>query len=129
MGVERPVCQLAEALAGSVESHLVEWDNQIEIGRNHSLNCTMFLEFVYMSRDRIRLELEYVRGNFTAEDEMFRAREDPGGGSVTWAMTHMSTAASLLSAHLHIHGVLAAARQGCLSDNLQLLFLMSLRRL
>jgi len=125
---ERPICQLADALVGSVGAHLTEWDNQIEIGLNSTMNCSMFLEFVYLSRDRIRMQLEYVRGNFSAEDELFRARGEEGG-STTWAMTHMSTAASLVSAHLHIHGVLAAARPLCLSENLQLLFLMSLRRL
>jgi len=125
---ERPICQLADALVGSVGAHLTEWDNQIEIGLNSTMNCSMFLEFVYLSRDRIRMQLEYVRGNFTAEDDLFRARGEEGG-STTWAMTHMSTAASLVSAHIHIHGVLAAARPLCLSENLQLLFLMSLRRL
>lgn len=125
---ERPVCQIAESLVGSVGSHLTEWDGQIEIGLNQTMNCSMFLEFVYLSRDRIRLQLEYVKGNFTAEDEMFRARGEEGG-STAWAMTHMSTAASLVSAHVHIHGILSAARPQCLSENLQLLFLMSLRRM
>jgi len=119
---------VAEALADSVGHHLKEWDGQIEFALNETMNCSTFLEFVYMSRDRIRAQLEYVRGNFTAEDEIFRARGDQTG-STTWAMTHMSTAASLVSAHMHIHGVLAAARPECLSENLQLLFLMSLRRL
>jgi len=41
----------------------------------------------------------------------------------------MSKAASLVSAHLHIHGVLAASRPECISEHLQLLFLMSLRRM
>merc|ERR1719158_2717382 len=44
-------------------------------------------------------------------------------------MTYMSKAASLVSAHMHIHGVLGASRRECLSEHLQLLFLMSLRRL
>lgn len=126
--VERPICQIADALVGSVDAHLEDWDNQVEIGLNTTLNCSMFLEFVYLSRDRIRMQLEYIRGNFSAEDDMFRAKGE-GGGSTTWAMSHMSTAASLVSAHIHIHGVLAAARTECLSENLQLLFLMSLRRL
>lgn len=124
---ERPVCQVAEALVGSVGLHLAEWDNQIEIGLNTTFNCSMFLEFMYLSREKIRTEIDYIRGNFSAEEEAFRAKGEEG--STTWAMTHISTAASLASAHLHIHGVLAAARPLCLSENLQLLFLMSLRRL
>jgi len=125
---QRPVCQMAEALVDSVDMHLEEWDRQIEVGLNTTLNCSEFLEFVYLSRDRIRMQLDYMRGNFSAEDEMFRARGEDGV-STTWAMTYMSKAASLVSAHMHIHGVLAAARQECLSEHLQLLFLMSLRRL
>lgn len=125
---QRPMCQVAEALVNSVDLHLTEWDNQIEIGLNQSLNCSSFLEFVYLSRDTIRLQLDYIRGNFTAEDAMFKDHGEEGV-STTWAMTHMSTAASLVSAHMHIHGVLAAARRECLSEHLQLLFLMSLRRL
>lgn len=125
---QRPLCQLAEALVGSVDAHLGDWDNQIEIGLNDSLNCSMFLEFVYLSRDRIRSELEFVRGNFTEQEESLKAQGEDGT-STTWAMSHMSLAASLVSAHVHIHGVLAAARPSCLSENLQLLFLMSLRRM
>jgi len=125
---ERPVCQLAEALVGSVDMHLADWDNQIAIGLNDTLNCSMFLEFTYLSRERIKLELDYIRGNFSAEEEQFKVQADDGASS-TWALSHMSTAASLVSAHLHIHGVLASARSFCLSENLQLLFLMSLRRM
>lgn len=125
---QRPRCALAEALTASVDMHLDDWDTQIEIGLNTSMNCSDFLEFVYLSRDRIRAQLDFVRGNFTADDEMFRARGEEGV-STTWAMTHMSTAASLVSAHIHIHGVLAAGRRECLSEHLQLLFLMSLRRM
>jgi len=47
-----------------------------------------------------------VRGNFSAEDEAFRLQGAVGGSSA-WAMTHMSQAASLLSAHIHIHGILS----------------------
>merc|ERR1719247_3492114 len=108
--------------------HLDEWDNQLEIGLNSTFNCSTFLEFVYLSRDRIRLQLEYIRGNFSAEDELFKAQGEEGQ-STTWAMTHMSKAASLVSAHIHVHGVLGASRRECLSEHLQLLFLMSLRRL
>jgi len=125
---QRPVCQMAEALVGSVDHHLNEWDNQVEIGLNSSLNCSEFLEFVYLSRDRIRLELEYIRGNFSAEDELFKAQGEEGQ-STTWAMTHVSKAASLVSALIHVHSVFAAARHECLSEHLQLLFLMSIRRL
>jgi hypothetical protein len=123
-----PVCMMAGGLVDAVGMHLLEWDNQIDIGLNSSLNCSEFLEFVYLSRDRIRLQMDYVRGNFSAEDEAFRA-QGKSGGSTTWAMTHMSTAASLVSAHMHIHGVLGAARRECLSEHLQLLFLMSFKRL
>merc|ERR1719506_3327596 len=108
--------------------HLDEWDNQLEFASNSSHNCSTFLEFVYLSRDRIRLQLEYIRGNFSAEDELFKAQGEDGQ-STTWAMTYMSKAASLVSAHIHVHGVLGAARRECLSEHLQLLFLMSLRRL
>eukprot|EP00933_Yihiella_yeosuensis_P038072 TRINITY_DN32036_c0_g1_i1.p1 TRINITY_DN32036_c0_g1~~TRINITY_DN32036_c0_g1_i1.p1 ORF type:complete len:421 (-),score=87.40 TRINITY_DN32036_c0_g1_i1:50-1312(-) len=125
---QRPICKLGEALIGSVDAHIADWDKQIDFGLNVSLNCSDFLEFVYLSRDRIRMQLDYVRGNFTLEDEQFRL-QGAMGGSTTWAMTHLSTAASLLSAHIHIHGVLAAARPECLSEHLQLLFLMSHRRL
>ena len=34
------------------------------------------------------------------------------GGSSAWAMTHMSQAASLLSAHIHIHGILSGGSLG-----------------
>lgn len=125
---EKPICQVADSLIGSVGHHLDEWDGQIEIGLNESLNCSMFLEFVYLSRERIRTQLEFVRGNFTNDNEQAR-QKGAQGLSTTYAMTHMSTAASLVSAHLHIHGALSAARPECLSENLQLLFLMSLRRL
>merc|ERR1719506_268395 len=108
--------------------HLDEWDNQLEFASNSSHNCSTFLEFVYLSRDRIRLQLEYIRGNFSAEDELFKAQGEDGQ-STTWAMTYMSKAASLVSAHIHVHGVLGASRRECLSEHLQLLFLMSLRRL
>jgi len=121
------VCRLAEALAGSVDAHLAEWDGQIATGLNKTMNCSMFLEYVYLSRDRIRMELAYIRGNFSEEEQAFQAKGEQG--PTTWVMSHMSTAASLISAHLHIHGVLAAARPYCLSENLQLLFLMSLREL
>jgi len=125
---QRPVCMMAESLVDSVDMHLADWDTQIDFGLNSSLNCSMFLEFVYLSRERIRNQLDYIRGNFTAEDDQFQAQGEQGQ-STTWAMTHMSTAASLVSAHVHIHGVLAAARRECLSEHLQLLFLMSLKRL
>lgn len=125
---ERPICQLAEALVGSVGHHLADWDDQIAIGLNETLNCSMFLEFTYLSRERIKMELDYIRGNFSQEEEQFKAQAEESA-STTWAISHMSTAASLVSAHLHIHGVLAAARPFCLSENLQLLFLMSLRRM
>ena len=74
------------------------------------------------------MQLDYVRGNFSAEDEAFRLQGAVGGSSA-WAMTHMSQAASLLSAHIHIHGILSGARPECLNEHLQLLFLMSLRRM
>jgi len=119
---------MSEALIGAVDHHLNEWDSQIEIGLNSTFNCSTFLEFVYLSRDRIRLQLEYIRGNFSAEDELFKAQGEDGQ-STTWAMTYMSKAASLVSAHIHVHGVLASSRRECLSEHLQLLFLMSLRRL
>lgn len=125
---QRPVCMMTESLIDSVDMHLADWDSQIDFGLNSSLNCSMFLEFVYLSRDRIRMQLDYIRGNFTAEDDVFQAQGELGQ-STTWAMTHMSTAASLVSAHIHIHGVLGAVRRECLSEHLQLLFLMSLKRL
>lgn len=125
----RPVCQMAEALVGAVDMHLTEWDSQIEIGFNTTYNCSVFLEFVYLSRDRIRTQLEWIRGNFSTEEELLAAQGEEGQSqSATWAMSHMAKAASLVSAHLHIHGVLSAARPECLSEHLQLLFLMSLRR-
>mmetsp|Transcript_26359 Transcript_26359/g.83469 ORF Transcript_26359/g.83469 Transcript_26359/m.83469 type:complete len:431 (-) Transcript_26359:104-1396(-) len=125
---QRPVCMMADALVDSVDAHLAEWDNQIDTGLNSTLNCSMFLEFTYLSRDRIRAQLEFIRGNFSADDEAFRSSGEQGV-STTWAMSYMSTAASLVSAHLHIHGVLGAARRDCLSEHLHLLFLMSLKRL
>lgn len=125
---ERPICQLAEALVGSVGAHLADWDLQIATGLNETFNCSLFLEFTYLSRERIKLELDHIRGNFTADEEQFKAQGEEGA-STTWALTHMSTASSLVSAHMHIHGVLAAARPFCLNENLQLLFLMSLRRM
>jgi len=124
----RPTCILSDTFTQSVDAHLKDWDAQIAFGLNTSLNCSEFLEFVYLSRDRIRTELDYIRGNFTLEDEAFRVKGGSGGSSA-WAMSHMSQAASLLSAHIHIHGVLSAARQECLNEHLQLLFLMSLRRM
>lgn len=124
---ERPLCQLAEALVGSVDAHLADWDSQITIALNETLNCSMFLEFIYLSRDRIRSEVEFLRGNFTEEERSLR--EQGEAMSTTSAMTYMSTASSLVSAHIHIHGVLSTARPYCLSENLQLLFLMSLKRM
>eukprot|EP00438_Fugacium_kawagutii_P022879 Skav214826 [mRNA] locus=scaffold1772:84288:90965:+ [translate_table: standard] len=91
----------------SVDVHIKDWDSQIDFALNES-NCSDFLEYVYLSRDRIRAQLDYVRGNFTAEDEAFRLQGAIGGSSA-WAMTHMSQAASLLSAHIHIHGILSGA--------------------
>lgn len=125
---QRPVCQMSEALIGAVDNHLTEWDNQLDIALNETYNCSTYLEFIYLSRDRIRLQLEYIRGNFSAEDELFKAQGEEGQ-STTWAMTYMSKAAALVSAHIHVHGVLGASRRECLSEHLQLLFLMSLRRL
>ena len=125
---QRPICQMADAFAASVDMHLTDWDSQVEFALNESVNCSDFLEYVYLSRDQIRTQLDYVRGNFSAEDEQFRLQGAVGGSSA-WAMTHMSQAASLLSAHIHIHGILSAARPECLNEHLQLLFLMSLRRM
>lgn len=122
------ICQMSDAFAASVDHHIHDWDSQVDFALNESLNCSDFLEYVYLSRDRIRQQLDYVRGNFSQEDEQFRLQGAVGGSSA-WAMTHMSQAASLLSAHLHIHGVLSAARPECLNEHLQLLFLMSLRRM
>lgn len=124
---ERPVCQIAEALVGSVDVHLQEWEAQVAMAMSDSVNCSVYLEYVYSSRDQIREQLEYARGNFTLEDERYKIRGEEGG-STTWAVTHASTAASLLSAHLHIHGALGGLRHECLSEHLQLLNLMSLRR-
>mmetsp|Transcript_33858 Transcript_33858/g.74086 ORF Transcript_33858/g.74086 Transcript_33858/m.74086 type:complete len:429 (+) Transcript_33858:42-1328(+) len=126
---QRPVCQLAEALVGSVDMHLNEWDTQIEFALNSTHNCSTFLEFVYLSRERIHIELEHIRGNVTLEMEQLQREEGQGAASVTSAVAHMSKASSLVSAHIHIHGALAAARQECLSEHLQLLFLMSMRGL
>ncbi|CAK9015129.1 unnamed protein product [Durusdinium trenchii] len=119
---------MSDAFTTSVDMHLRDWDSQIDFALNESLNCSDFLEYVYLSRDRIRMQLDYVRGNFSAEDEAFRLQGAVGGSSA-WAMTHMSQAASLLSAHIHIHGILSGARPECLNEHLQLLFLMSLRRM
>ena len=125
---QRPICQMSDAFTMSVDMHLRDWDSQIDFALNESLNCSDFLEYVYLSRDRIRQQLDFVRGNFSAEDEAFRLQGAVGGSSA-WAMTHMSQAASLLSAHIHIHGILSGARPECLNEHLQLLFLMSLRRM
>mmetsp|Transcript_55181 Transcript_55181/g.103444 ORF Transcript_55181/g.103444 Transcript_55181/m.103444 type:complete len:408 (-) Transcript_55181:18-1241(-) len=127
-GVQPPICRLADAFTSSVDMHILDWNSQIDFALNESLNCSDFLEYVYLSRDRIRTQLDYVRGNFTSEDEAFRLQGAVGGSSA-WAMTHMSAAASLLSAYIHIHGILSAARFECLNEHLQLLFLMSFRRL
>lgn len=110
-GAERPICQMSDAFAASVDMHIKDWDSQIDFALNESLNCSDFLEYVYLSRDRIRAQLDYVRGNFTAEDEAFRLQGAVGGSSA-WAMSHMSQAASLLSAHIHIHGILSGATWG-----------------
>jgi len=107
---------------------VADWDTQIEFGLNTSLNCSSFLEFVFLSRERIKIQLGYVRGNFSAQDAQARA-DGEDGIATALVMSHMSSAASLVSAQTHIHGVLAAARRECLSEHLQLLFLMSLSRL
>ena len=113
------ICQMSDAFAASVDHHIQDWDSQVDFALNESLNCSDFLEYVYLSRDRIRQQLDYVRGNFSQEDEQFRLQGAVGGSSA-WAMTHMSQAASLLSAHLHIHGVLSAARPALPVSKLEL---------
>ncbi|CAK0830457.1 unnamed protein product [Prorocentrum cordatum] len=122
-----PLCRTADAVLGSVDAHVADWDTQIEFGLNTSLNCSSFLEFVFLSRERIKIQLGYVRGNFSAQDAQARA-DGEDGIATALVMSHMSSAASLVSAQTHIHGVLAAARRECLSEHLQLLFLMSLSR-
>lgn len=124
----RPMCQMAEALAGSVDAHIDDWDRQVDFALNETFNCSIFLEWVYVSRDRIKAELEAIKGNFTQDDDLIKARGDEGIPT-TLAMSYMSRAASLVSAHTHIHGMLAVARRECLSEHLQLLFLMSLKRM
>eukprot|EP00929_Paragymnodinium_shiwhaense_P068111 TRINITY_DN34231_c0_g1_i1.p1 TRINITY_DN34231_c0_g1~~TRINITY_DN34231_c0_g1_i1.p1 ORF type:complete len:438 (-),score=63.30 TRINITY_DN34231_c0_g1_i1:165-1478(-) len=124
----RPMCMMADALAGSVDAHIDDWDRQVDFALNETFNCSIFLEWVYVSRDRIKTEIEFIRGNFTRDDDLIKTRGDEGI-STTMAMSHMSKAASLVSAHMHIHGMLAVARRECLSEHLQLLFLMSLKRM
>lgn len=121
-------CQTAQGFIRAVDMHLAEWDNQIEVALNSTWNCSIFMEFIYMSRDRIRMQLDYIRGNYSAEEQNMKQTGEEKG-SATWVISHMSSAASLISAHLHVHGVLASARPRCLSEHLQLLFLMSLRRM
>jgi hypothetical protein len=57
---QRPICQMSDAFAASVDMHLSDWDSQIDFALNESLNCSDFLEYVYLSRDRIRAQLDYV---------------------------------------------------------------------
>merc|ERR1719408_1171822 len=90
------------------------------------MNCTEFWEFVFMSRERIADEIAYVKGNFSAEEEAMRSKRSTDD---SWVLTYTSKAASLASAHLHVHGDLQAARRECLSDQLQIVFMLSLRRL
>eukprot|EP00746_Dinoflagellata_sp_MGD_P031392 gnl/MRDRNA2_/MRDRNA2_174619_c0_seq1.p1 gnl/MRDRNA2_/MRDRNA2_174619_c0~~gnl/MRDRNA2_/MRDRNA2_174619_c0_seq1.p1 ORF type:complete len:442 (+),score=71.18 gnl/MRDRNA2_/MRDRNA2_174619_c0_seq1:170-1327(+) len=116
-------------MSQAVGSHVSDWDRQIAFALNETFNCTTYLEYIFVSRDRIREELTYIRANFTAQHEVLKAQGPVAEQPLTWVMTYASKAASLLSAHLHIHGVLSATRRGCLSEHLQLLFLMSLRRI
>lgn len=122
-------CHMADAMSQAVNSHVTDWDRQIAFALNETFNCTTYLEYIFVSRDRIREELTYIRANFTAQHEALKAQGPVGEQPLTWVMTYASKAASLLSAHLHIHGVLSATRRGCLSEHLQLLFLMSIRRI
>mmetsp|Transcript_35901 Transcript_35901/g.65898 ORF Transcript_35901/g.65898 Transcript_35901/m.65898 type:complete len:237 (-) Transcript_35901:21-731(-) len=127
-GTHKPLCQIGDALIASVDSHITDWDEQVKIGLNASLNCSSFLEFSFMSRATIRTQLDYIRGNYTADDQKHRESGE-SGKAVSWALSHLSAASSMLSAHLHVHGVLAAARLECLSEQMRLLFMMSLHRL
>jgi hypothetical protein len=126
--VQRPFCQMSDSLVGSVDMHVDQWEKQLDSASNETFNCSVFLEFMYVSRDRILSELEFVRGNFTQEDEQYRGRGDEGLPTQA-AISYMSSAASLVSAHIHVHGALVGVRRECLSEHLQLLFLMSLRRM
>ena len=60
VGAQRPICQMSDAFAASVDMHIKDWDSQIDFALNESLNCSDFLEYVYLSRDRIRAQLDYV---------------------------------------------------------------------
>ena len=60
VAAQRPICQMSDAFAASVDMHLSDWDSQIDFALNESLNCSDFLEYVYLSRDRIRAQLDYV---------------------------------------------------------------------
>eukprot|EP00435_Cladocopium_sp_Y103_P045130 s2840_g12.t2 len=113
VAAQRPICQMSDAFAASVDMHIKDWDSQIDFALNESLNCSDFLEYVYLSRDRIRAQLDYVRGNFSAEDEAFRLQ-----GAV---LTSHNTCEILKDGD--------RARPECLNEHLQLLFLMSLRRM
>eukprot|EP00927_Polykrikos_kofoidii_P008999 TRINITY_DN13742_c1_g1_i1.p1 TRINITY_DN13742_c1_g1~~TRINITY_DN13742_c1_g1_i1.p1 ORF type:complete len:430 (+),score=61.07 TRINITY_DN13742_c1_g1_i1:89-1378(+) len=124
----RSMCQISELLVDSVDTHLQDWDGQIGLAMNRTFNCSTFLEWVYNSRTKIRTELGYIRGNFTQEDEQTRIVGGEGLPT-TAAMSYLSAASSLVSAQLHIHGHLVVSRRECLSEHLQLLFLMGLRRL
>lgn len=115
-------------MIGSVSQHSGEWDKQIALGLNSSMNCTSFLEFLFLSREQIRAQLSYLRGNFSQQEYL---ESTPGQVPLTppEMLSFMSQAASLVSAQVHIHGVLGAARPDCMSEHLQLLFFMSLRRM
>mmetsp|Transcript_26195 Transcript_26195/g.61123 ORF Transcript_26195/g.61123 Transcript_26195/m.61123 type:complete len:236 (-) Transcript_26195:32-739(-) len=125
---QRPLCAIADALLASVDSHLEDWDKQIDAGLNESMNCSSFLEFCFMSRATIRTQLDYIRGNFSADDQKHR-QSGESSKAVAWALSHVSAASSMVSAHLHVHGVLGAARLECLSEQMRLLFMMSLHRM
>eukprot|EP00811_Abedinium_folium_P036597 NODE_9292_length_1434_cov_4.637337.p1 GENE.NODE_9292_length_1434_cov_4.637337~~NODE_9292_length_1434_cov_4.637337.p1 ORF type:complete len:443 (-),score=136.34 NODE_9292_length_1434_cov_4.637337:106-1320(-) len=123
---QQPVCMMADALVNSVDAHLEQWDWQIEQALNASLNCSSFLQFVYLSRERIHREVEYVRGNLTeAEDSQAAGAADIS----TVATTLLSTASSVLSAHAHVHAALPAARPECMPRQFRLLFLKSWQRM
>jgi hypothetical protein len=117
-------CALRDGLIASVDGHISEWDAQVEVVRD--LSCEKVMEFIYLSRERIREELMYLVGNYTEQEEKTRAQPEAG---VPALMSYASRAASLLSAHSHISSALLHLRRPCLTDHIRLLFMVSLRRL
>lgn len=119
-------CETSDALIKSVHGHISRWNDQIEVSSNSTWNCSEYISYIFLSRDRVREELVYVLGNVTSVQD----------GSVglfyrnSWVMSQVSKAAAIVSGHVHLQTSFNPyTRPDCYNSDLRLFSFISLRRL